>query len=97
MKKEQKREKLIDEDFDLGRFFELASFKKVYGTGLNLHEIEIEILLEYTGHFELIGLMFAGPFKRETNITFEMDDFGSFIIAIEIDYDSEDVTFTGYV
>ena len=97
MKTEQKRENIIDEDFDLGRFFELASFKKVYVTGINLHEIKIEILLDYTGDFELIGLMVAGPVKRKTKITFELDDFGSFIFAIENDYDSEDVTFTGYV
>ena len=97
MKKEQKRENLIDEDFDLGRFLEVASFKKVYVNGLNLHEIKIENILDYTGDFELIGLMVAGPVKRKTNITFEMDDFGSFIFAIEKDYDSEDVTFSGYV
>ena len=78
-------------------FLELASFKEVYVTGSNLYEIKVEILPDYTADFELIGLMVAGPVKRKTNITFEMDDFGSFIFAIEKDYDSEDVTFTGYV
>ena len=39
-----------------------------------------------------------GPIKHKTNIRFEnMDDFESYMNAIDIDYDSEDVFFTGYV
>ena len=42
--------------------------------------------------------MIIGPIEHKTNIRFEkMDDFESFINAIGIDYDSEDVAFTGYV
>ena len=33
-----KREHLLDEDFDLGRSFELATADKIYVTALNLHE-----------------------------------------------------------
>ena len=63
-----------------------------------MHEIKIEILQDYTGDFELIGLMTIGPIEHKTNNRFEnMDDFECYINAIDIDYDYEHVTFTGYV
>ena len=94
----QKRENMAEEDIDLGRFFELATSNKIYVNNLNLHEIKNEILQEYTGDFELIGKMIVGPIEHKTNIRFKnMNDFENYIKAIDIDYDSEDVTFTGYV
>ena len=93
----QKRQNLIDDDIDLGRFFELATIKNIYVNNLNLHEIKNEISQDYTGDFVLNGLMIIGPFGHKTNISFKnMDDFESYINAIDIGYDSEDVTFTGY-
>ena len=93
----QKRENMVD-DIDLGRFFELATSNKIYVNNLNLHEIKNEILQDYTGAFELNGKMIIGPVEHKTNIRFKnMDDFEKYINAIEIDYDSEDVTFTGYL
>ena len=72
----QKREKMV-EDIDLARFFELATSNKIYVNNLNLHEIKNEILQDYTGNFELNGLMIIGPIERKTNIRFKnMDDFG---------------------
>ena len=89
---------MIEEDIDLGRFFEKASSGKLYVTRLNLHEIKSEILLVYTGDFELNGSMVIGPVERKTNIRFKnMDDFESYVNAIVVDYDSRDVTFTGYI
>ena len=42
--------------------------------------------------------MLIGPVEQKTNIRFKnTDDFESYINAIDFDYDSEDVTFTGYV
>ena len=42
--------------------------------------------------------MIIGPDEHKTNLRFKnMDDFESYINAIDDDYDSEDVTFTGYV
>ena len=42
--------------------------------------------------------MTIGPVEHKTNVRFKnMDDFESYINAIDIDYDSEDVTFTGFV
>ena len=87
-----------DIDIDIGRFFELATSNKIYVNNLNLYEIKNEILEDYTGDFELNGKMINGPIEHKTNIRFKnMDDFERFINAIDVDYDSEDVTFTGYV
>ena len=42
--------------------------------------------------------MTIGPIERKTNIRFKnMDDFENYINAIDIDYDSDDVTSTGNV
>ena len=93
----QKREK-IAEEIDLGRFFELATSNKIYVNNLNLHDIKNEILQDYTGDFELNGLMIIGHIEHKTNIRFQnMDDFERYINAIDVDYDSEDVIFIGYV
>ena len=86
------------EDIDIGRFFESATSNNIYVDNLNLHEIKNEILKDYTGDFELIGKMIIGFVEHKTNIRFKnMDDFERYINAINIDYDSEDVIFTGYV
>ena len=94
----QKRENIAEEDIDLGKFFELATSDKIYVNNLNLHEIKNEILQDYTGDVELNGKMTIGLIEHKTNIRFKkMDDFERYIKAIDVDYDSEDVTFTGYV
>ena len=86
------------EDIDLGRFFEVATSNKIHVNNLNLHETKNEILLGHTGDFELNGKMIIGPIEHKTNIRFKnMDDFESYINAMDVEYDSEDVTFTGYV
>ena len=42
--------------------------------------------------------MVIGPVEHKTIIRFrKLDNFESYINTIDIDYDSEDVTFTGYV
>ena len=98
IERRRKRENVVEEDIDLGRFFELASSDKIYVNNLNLHEIKNEILQDYTGDFELNGKMIIGLVERKANIRFKnMDDFENYINAIDVDYDSEDVTFTGYV
>ena len=94
----QKRQNLVDENIDLGRFFKLATSNKIYVNSLNLHEFKNEILQDCTGDFELNGLMIIGHNKLETNIRFKiMDNFEIYINAIYVDYDSDDVTFSGYV
>ena len=61
IERQRKKENLVEEDIDLGRFFELATSNKIYANNLNLHEIKNEILQGYTGDFELNGLMIIGP------------------------------------
>ena len=86
------------EDIHLGRFFELATSKKIFVFSLNSHEIKKETLQDCTGSFELNGLMNIGPIEHKTNIRFQsMDDFERYIKEIDVDYESEDVTFTGCV
>ena len=97
--KDGKRENLVEEDIDLGRFFELATTNKLYVNGLNLHEIKSEILENYTGDFELIGPKLIGEIEQKTNIRFKnTDDFETYNNAIDNGgYDSEDVIFTGWL
>ena len=93
----QRRENMV-EDIDIGRFFELATSDNINVNDLNLHEIKNEILQEYTGDFELKGKKVIGSIEHKTNVRFKnMDDFERYINAIDMNYDSEDVTFTGYV
>ena len=75
----------------------MASSDKIYVTGLNLHEHKNENLQDYTGDFELNGLMIIGPVEHKTNNRFKNRvDFERYKNAIDIDDDSEDVIFTGY-
>ena len=99
LQKTKKKTNLIDEDIDLGRFFELATANRKFVNGLNLHEIKNEILEDYTGDFELIGSMLVGEVERKTNIRFKnADDFESYINAIDNSgNDSEDVIFTKWL
>ena len=79
-------------------FFELVSSDKMYVTRLNLHEIKSDILLDYTGDFELNGTAIIGTAQHKTKIRFRfMGIFESYLDAINVDYDSEDVIFTAYV
>ena len=80
MKEKQNREKIIAENFDLSRFFELTSSDKSYVTGLNLHEIKSEMLKKYTGDFELGGLMVIAPIERKTNVRFKNKDETQWIL-----------------
>ena len=93
----QKRENMV-ENVDIGRFFELATSNKIYVNNLNLREIKNEILQDYAGDFELNGLLIIGHNEFETNSRFKnMDHFESYINTIDVDYDSEDGFFTGYI
>ena len=46
----------------------------------------------------MIGFMLIGEMEQKTNIRFKNTEyFESYIIAIDIDYDSEDVILTGWL
>ena len=88
----------MKEDVDLGRLFELATTDKIYVDQTNLLEIKTENLQGCKSEFDLNGSMIIGPIEYKTNIRIKnTDDFESYINAIDIDYDSEDVIFTGCV
>ena len=96
--RKQKKENIVNEDLDLGRFFESESSDQVHVNRLNPHKIKNEFSLDYKGDFELSGSIIIGRNKHKTNIRFKsMDDFESYINAIEVDDASGDVIFTGYV
>ena len=46
MKESKKRENLVEENIDICRHSELGTSDKIWLTGLNLHEIKIENLLD---------------------------------------------------
>ena len=63
-----------------------------------MHEIRNESLLDYDGDFDLNGFLVIGPFECQTTIRSKnMDDFEIYMNAIDIDYDSEDVSFIGCI
>ena len=101
LKQKERRQKRRDNtvgDVDLGRFFQLATSNKIYVNNINLHEIKNEFLQDYTGDFELNGLKIIGHNELETNSRCKnMDRFESYKNTIDVDYDDEVVTFTGYV
>ena len=64
----------------------------------NLREIKQEILLDYTGEFEMVGNLKVGDQIRQTHIRFRnTDDFEAYINSIDQDYDSDDSFFNGYI
>ena len=52
----------------------------------------------YTGEFEMVGSMLIGKIEQKTNIRFRnIEDFETYIYAKDVDFDSEDVVFTGWL
>ena len=76
----------------------LKELNKIQVIDKNLHEIKQEILLDYTGTFEMVGNLKVGDQIRQTHIRFRnMDDFEAYINSIDQDYDSDDSIFNGYI
>ena len=64
----------------------------------NSHEIKQEILLDYTGEFGMVGNLKVGDQIRQTHLRFRnIDEFESYINAIDEGYDVEDAIFKGYI
>ena len=95
----KKEENVTGRDINLGRFFELATTSdKIYVNEINLNDNKNEILLQDTVDFGMIRSMFLGETEQKTNIRFSnVDGFGFCNNAMEVDYDAEDVIFTGWV
>ena len=76
----------------------LKELNKIHVINKNLHEINHEILVDYTGQFEMVGNLKVGDQVRQTRIRFRnIDDFEAFINSIDQVYDSEDSIFNGYI
>ena len=76
----------------------LKELNKIQVIDKNLHEIKQEILQDYVGTFEMVGNLKVGDQIRQTHIRFRnMDDFEAYINSIDVDYDSDDSIFNGYI
>ena len=63
-----------------------------------MHEIKQEILMDYTGEFEMVGNLKVGDQIGQTHITFRnFVDYEAYINAIDEGYDAEDAIFNGYI
>ena len=77
---------------------ELNDLIKIQVANENLHEIKREILQDYTGEFEIVGLLEVGNQIRQTHNRFRnIDDFESYINSIDERYDADDSIFNGYI
>ena len=76
---------------------ELKDLNKIHVVKKNLHEIKNEIILDYTGEFEMVGNLKIGHQIRETHIRFRnSNNYESSINAIDQDYESDDTISNGY-
>ena len=70
---------------------------KIHVVNKKLHEFENEILLDYTGEFEMIGELSISDHICQTHISFRnITDSESYFNAIDQDYKSEDANFKGH-
>ena len=75
---------------------ELKELNEIHSVRKNFHEIKNDSLRKYTGVLELVGNLSIGDHVRETHIRFRnMEDFESFINAIDEGYHSDDSIFNG--
>ena len=61
-----------------------------------MHEIKQEILVDFTGEFQVVDKLSLGDQIRETQFRFRnMDDFKSSVNAIDEGYEAKDAIFIG--
>ena len=77
---------------------ELKQLNKIQVIDKKLHEIKQEILVGYTGEFEMVGSLKVVDQIRQTPIRFRnISDYEAYINSIDDGYDAEDGIFNGYV
>ena len=77
---------------------ELKELHKIQVIDKNLHEIKQEILVDYTEEFEMVGNLKTGDEIGQTHIGFiNMDDFESYINAIDEGYEAREALFSGFI
>ena len=96
--KQTKRRKKFDKSKELD--IELVKIKfanKIQVVNKILHEFKQEILVDYTGEFEMVGNLSLGDPIIKTHKRFgNMDDFERYINAIDEGNEAEDAIFNGY-
>ena len=76
----------------------LKELYKIHVVNKNLHEIKQEILVDYTGEFEMVGSLKVGDQIRQTHIRFRnISENEAYINAIDEGYDAEDAMFNDYI
>ena len=74
-----------------------TSVFKIFVISLNLHEIGNRILGENTGASDMFVGIIIGELKQATAMRFEKNEhFEAYIESIDMDYDADDTTFSGY-
>ena len=77
---------------------ELKELNNIQVVNGKLHEIEQEILMDYTGEVEKVGNLKVGDQIRQTHIRFRnIADYEAYVNAIAEGYDAEDAIFNGYI
>ena len=79
-------------------YSELRELNKVQVVNKSLHETKQEILMDYTGEFEMFSNLKVDDQIRQTHNRFRnVADYESYIYAIDQDFVSEDALFNGYI
>ena len=77
---------------------ELKELNKIQVINEKLHEIKQEKLQDYTGEFEMVGILKVGDKVRQTHLRFRnITDYEAYINAIDERYEAEDAFFNGYI
>ena len=77
---------------------ELKELNKIQVIDKTLHEIKQEILVDYTGRFDMVGNLKVGDQIRQTHIRFrKISDYKAYINSIDESYDAHDSIFNGYM
>ena len=76
----------------------LKELNKIEVVDKSLHEIKHEILLDYTGEFEMVGNLKIGNHIRDTRVRFRnINDFEAKFNKIDQGYECDDAFFNGYI
>ena len=76
----------------------LKEVNKIEVIDKNIHVIKHEVLLDYTGEFEMVGNLKVGHHIRDTRVRFRnINDYEAYIKQIDQDYESDDAIFNGYI
>ena len=76
----------------------MKALNRIHVVDKNLHEIKQEILVDYTGEFEMVGNLKVGDQIRQTHIRFRnISDYEAYINSIDEVYDAEHAISNGYI